>query len=66
MLKSVLFLPCAVVRFAERYVAKKKNETNALILHCIHDKINFRKPCDLQCMNYKYHHRMETKCMHVY
>lgn len=52
MLKSALYLPSAVVSFAERYVAKKKNKPNALILHYIHEKINFRKPCDLQCINY--------------
>lgn len=31
----------AVVTFTDCYVAKRKNKPNALILHCIHEKISF-------------------------
>lgn len=40
-IKSLFFSPSAVVTLTDCYVAKRKNKPNALILHCIHEKISF-------------------------
>lgn len=40
-IKSPFFSPSAVVTLTDCYVAKRKNKPNALILHCIHEKISF-------------------------